>query len=132
MDFSKKKVVKDRLSSSFSGGDPDAQVIVFRFWELDCQSPEIELQAYILKWLEPAVQKPTLKYQLHEITGGILSRFEKLMTMISQYPDKKQSVLHQLAASSIQLHDEPITVIVRQVQSQVNSRINEAGQERVD
>ena len=96
LDFSK-PVVRDSLKRSFSGGNPDNQVIVYRFSTISHQETDLKLEAYLNKWIEPyaarAVGGETLKEEILANSMAILSRFKKLLALMASYPNKKENVL---------------------------------------
>lgn len=51
MDFSK-PAVKDRLKSSFSGGNPSAQIVVYRLMDLSRSDTDVDLEFYLKHWLD--------------------------------------------------------------------------------
>ena len=89
LDFSK-PVVEQRLSTSFSGGNPDGQLVVYKLWQLDCKSPDIDLDSYLKKWIERSLTHAPilLKDKLQVTASGMLSKLIKLLSLLASYPNK--------------------------------------------
>ncbi len=106
LDFSK-PVVKERIKSSFSGGNPSNQIVVFRLSNLLLSNTDAVLEKIIKQWLDATIQSNQrvdsrqAKEKLLSCLSAILNKFKKLLAMMANYPNKKDNVLKEMVAESL-------------------------------
>lgn len=116
MDFSK-PVVQDRLKTSVTGGNPDKQVIIYRFVKYGSAMTDTSMETFIKqKW--QSMQIKEAGSPLSTITS-VLLKFRKLLELMSAYPNRRDNVLKQIQVSELPLAAEPIGLLAGEVAEKI-------------
>lgn len=102
-----------------SGGDPDGQVVIYRFVRYGSHPSDTAMEAFIRqKWQQ---ENKHFKEGVMQMASSVLVKFRKLLELMAGYPNRRDNVLKQMQVSELPLSSKPISLLVSEVQSKVET-----------